>query len=213
MATSKSTQADLSANNYMIIFVLITLLVLGVTALGGKLLVTSILRDGKVVKAKSVAITNLNSDITNAPQLVDSYQALGDKAQVLTDALPSTPDFPSLIVALEAMGNGAGLTIKAISPTQVAAGGTATGSAGSGAVASSDPSVPPLPQAYDFTINFSGGYGALQKFLGEVEVSARPMRVTGVQVVGTGSSLSGELSVATDYQAAAQWPFGTETIK
>jgi hypothetical protein len=73
--------------------------------------------------------------------------------------------------------------------------------------------VAPAPQTYQLTINFAGTYAGLQKLFGEFQVSARPMRVTGVQLAGTGGSLSGEIDIQTYYQAAAQWPFGTETIK
>jgi hypothetical protein len=39
------------------------------------------------------------------------------------------------------------------------------------------------------------------------------MRVQGVQLSGTGGALSGEINLETFYQAAAQLPFGEETIK
>jgi Tfp pilus assembly protein PilO len=219
--SASSKQSQVMSKNYMIVFVLISLLVVGVTVLAGKALVTSIIRDNKVVSAKSAANRQLKADLVSAPELVDSFSALGNQAGLLADALPNTSDLPSLIVVLENMGNDSGLTLKSVAPTDtgvLSTPGSTVSSAtvampGAASTAASDPTVAPPPQPYEFSVNFSGTYGSLQKFLADIEVSARPMRVVGVQITGTGSSLSGEIEVETFYQATAVWPFGTETIK
>ncbi len=230
MATNKNTGTQLSGNNFVIVFVLVSLLVVGITGLVGRLLITSILRDSNVVKAKSAAVNQLSTDVSNAPKLVDAYLVLGKQGTVLSDALPVTPDLPSLIVALESMGNSAGVTVKSVTPTvnpdSVASGTTststsatstspATTSVSAGTPVSGTPGadMPPTPQTYQFAMDFTGTYTSLQKLLGEVELSARPMRVVGIQITGGGPSLSGVVNIETYYQAAAQWPFGTETIK
>jgi Tfp pilus assembly protein PilO len=200
---------NISNNNLMIILLLISLLVVGASALIVKTLFTSIVRDTKVVTAKSAADKQLKDDLDAAPKLVDSYATLGTQATVLADALPNGIDLPSLIVSVENMTADAGLKLKTVAPAQVAVDATGAG-AGS---TNTDASSAPAPQVYPFSVTFDGTYASLQKFLSDVETSARPMRVTGVQINGSGSALSGEIDMETYYQDKAQLPFSTETIK
>jgi Tfp pilus assembly protein PilO len=196
---------QLSSNNLIIIILLVTLLVVGVTALVGKSLVTTIIRDTKVVQKKSAAEKQLKKNVEAAPKLVSSYAQMQEKAGVLADALPNTPDFASLIVTLENMTNVAGLKLKSVTP--------AAGISAEGETAVGDSSVSPAPQPYKFGLVFSGTYVGLTKLLTEIETSARPMRVLDMQLTGGGSSLNGILDLETYYQAKAQLPFSTETVK
>ena len=189
----------------MIVMLLISLLAVGATVLIGKSLVTSIIRDNTVIKKKVAADKQLTSNLQAAPQLVESYGSLGDKAGLVADALPTRVDFPSLIVTLENMTNNSGLKLKSVAPT-VADAVEAVGAGG-------DPSTPPSPKTYKYAINFSGSYDGLTRFLGLVETSARPMRVVDLQITGSGSALTGQMDLETFYQDKAQLPFGTETVK
>ena len=200
----------LSSNNLIIIMLLITLLALGAAGLIGKALVTSIVRDTKVVTAKSAADKNLKTDLAAAPDLVSAYSNLNDKARIIADALPTEPDFPSLIVTLETMTTDAGLQLKTVTPA-VATDTTTTGTPTS--TPSTDASVPPQPQTYKFGVNFTGSYTSLYKFLSEIETSARPMRVVDIQMAGGGSSLTGQIDMETFYQDKAQLPFSEVTVK
>jgi hypothetical protein len=236
---SASNKAQLSNNNLVIIMVLITLLVVGATAIVTKALVTSIMRDTKVVAAKSKADKQLKDDLTAAPQLVQAFQGLGQTANTLADALPSTADLPGLLVLLENMSNDSGVSLKSVVPvaaatagaggaattstttapttasvgataSSLAASGTSSGTAASGSATGGAAAV---PQPYIFTLDFNGTYVGMLKLLGDLETSARPMRITGVQISGSGGALSGSVSVQTYFQGKAQWPFSTETIK
>jgi Tfp pilus assembly protein PilO len=115
VATTKTEK--LSGNNLMIVLLLVTFLVVGISALLARALTGSIVLDTKVVKAKTTANKNLTADLTAAPQLVQAYSALGPEAQTLSDALPNDSDFPGLIVTLENMSNAAGLKLKSVAPT------------------------------------------------------------------------------------------------
>lgn len=209
MATSGE---KLKGNNLYVVLMLVSLLVLGITALVAKSLIVTIVRDTKVVSAKSKAKSQLSADLTAAPQLVDAYSGLGSQAQVLSDALPSTADFPDLIVALQNMTTESGLQLKSVSPTDSTT-ATTTPVAPTATTSSSAGPVPPAPQSYAFTVTVGGSYTGVQKLLGAIENSARPMRVEGVQLSGSGTAISGEINLETFYQAKAQLPFGEETIK
>lgn len=202
---SKTNDQSLSTANLMIILVLITLILVGVSAFAAKNLFTTIRRDTKVLNAKNKADKQLQANIDAAPGLVSSFQSLGPQATILADALPNTSDLPSLIVALENMAGGTGLKLKTVAP-------------GLGSAISTTPPKPvdaftPAPKPYPYSITFDGSYVTLQRFLATLENSARPMRVVGMQVSGTGNALSGEIDVQTYYQEKASLPFGTEVIK
>jgi len=200
-------QEQMSGNNLIIVLTLITLLAVGVAGLAAKALIGSITLDNKVLKAKNLANTNLQSDVDAAPKLVDAYSALGNQAGEIADALPDTTDFPGLIVLLENMTNDAGLQLKSVSPT---VGATTDGTS---TTASGGASQTPQSQPFDYTLSFDGRYDTLLKMLDHLEKSARPMRITGLQVTGSGSALSGTITAETYYQDKAQLPFSTETIK
>lgn len=205
MAAIKTEQ--LSSNNLIIIVLLITLLVVGVSVLVGKSMVTTIVRDQKVLDKKNAAKEQLTKNIEAAPGLIESYGQLKEKGVVLADALPNNADFPSLIVTLENMARGAGLKLKSVTPSQVAATDEDGGAVAVGNV------LAPVAQPYKFGIAFSGGYAGLGKLLGELETSARPMRVLDIQLTGGGSALSGIMNVETYYQDKAELPFSKETVK
>jgi hypothetical protein len=198
---------NLSSTNLIIIMLLITLLAIGAAGIIGKALVGSIVRDTKVVSAKKTAENNLKHDLAQAPSLVSAYSGLNDKARTIADALPTTPDFPGLLVTLENMTAGAGLELRTVTPSADL--GTASGVT----APSGDASMPPTPQPYKFGLNFTGSYISLYKFLGEVENSARPMRVVDIQMAGGGNTLTGQIDIQTYYQDKAQLPFSEVTIK
>lgn len=205
-ATKTEKTEQLSGNNLVIIVLLITLLVVGVSVLVGKSLVTTIARDSKVDKKKVAAEKQLKADVEAAPNLVDAYKQLGDKTPVLADALPNTPDFPSLIVTLENMSHIAGMKLKTVTPAAVASDET-TGTT------ANDISVAPKPQPYKFTISVNGGYPGMNRLMSLIETSARPMRVLDIQLTGSGSALTGNIDLETFYQDKAQLPFSKETVK
>jgi len=216
MAANKQGQ-QLSNNNLIIVMVLITLLVLGVTAYVAKTLIADISLNATVIGLKSKADSQVKQDVTAAPNLVDSFNNLGASANVLSDALPGTADFPSLIVEMENIANDAGVSLKTVNPQ--AAGGIGTqaaapvASAAASTATSSSSVAAPIPQAFPFSIEVNGSYASMLKVFSDLEVSARPMRVTGVQLSGSGSSMSAQIYINTYYQSAATLPFGTEAVK
>jgi Tfp pilus assembly protein PilO len=211
VATSKTAakKQQLSANNFIIVMILVTLLVVGVAGLVSKSLIGAISHDGKVWSKKSTANKNLDTDITNAPQLIQSYKNLPAGAgTLLLHALPVTDDFAGLISLLELAGTENGVTISSVSPSAAtAAAPTSTPTASSSSLSGN------TPQSLDFTMEAKGSYANLNKFFGAIETSARPIRITTVGLAGTGSNLTATLTGTTYYESKAQLPFATEKVK
>ncbi len=207
--TAKGAVENMGSTNLMIVLILISLLVVGVTGLVAKTMVVTIIRDTKVIAAKTTANNTLKTDLEAAPQLVTSFESLGNVGATISSALPNTSDFPSLLVTMERLSLDAGVRLKSVDPAA-----STTGTiAGPSATASISGVTPPSPQTFPVTITFDGTYATLGKLLGNLELSARPMRVVGLQLSGNGSALTGSINVETYYQDKATLPFGKETIK
>jgi Tfp pilus assembly protein PilO len=195
---------QLSNNNLIIVMMLVTLLVLGVTGFAANLLVQSIGVDNKVVGAKAKAESQLKDDLKVAPNLVSAYDALGPEGAILDDALPTTADFPALIVLLENISTDAGMKLKNVTP------------ATTGLLAGVTPDAPgatPAVQTYPFVINVDGRFDSILTLLDHLEKSARPMKVTGLHFAGSGNALSGEIDIQTYFQPKSELPFSKEQIK
>jgi hypothetical protein len=199
-------QEKLKGNNLYIVLILVSVLVVGAAAIITKTLVGSIATNTKVITAKDAANNQLKSDLSAAPQLVDAYNSLGPQQTTISDALPIYSDLPDLLVTLQNMASNSGVSIKSVSPSNNGAVATPPAPAAAGAGSSA------APQPYGFSISYEGSYASILRLLGQMETSARPMRVVGIQMTGTGGDLTGNLDVDTFYQPAAQMPFSTEAI-
>jgi Tfp pilus assembly protein PilO len=205
MATSITKAGEkLSNNNLIIILVLVTMLVLGITGFAANLLVKSIGVDSKVVGAKAKAESQLKDDLKVAPNLVSAYDALGPEGAILDDAMPTTADFPALIVLLENVTTDAGMRLKNVTPAPT---GNLAG------VAPDAPGSTPTVKTYPFIINVDGRFDSIVTLLDHLEKSARPMKVTGLHFAGSGNALSGEIDITTYYQPKSELPFSKEQIK
>ncbi|MDB5179068.1 MAG: hypothetical protein JWN01_1011 [Patescibacteria group bacterium] len=214
MATSTKARQELSNNNYFIVILLITLLVLGVTGVGAKMLIGSIVRDGKVLTAKNKASTQLEKNLVAAPKLVENFKALGTMNALIADSLPTEPDFPGLIAMMENLSAESGITLKSIAPSSGAAVATTVPVAGGAApVAASTRGVAPTPQTSSFNAAFDGTFASFQRLIANLEASARPVKVTSLQLSGSGGSLAVQFEGTTYYQDKATVPFRMEAVK
>ncbi|HSX03068.1 MAG TPA: hypothetical protein VLI05_07235 [Candidatus Saccharimonadia bacterium] len=202
---ASSTKKPLSNNNYFVVLLLISLLVLGVAGFAAKTLVTNIIRDTKAVSAQSKANGQLDQDLQAAPQLVEAYQSLGTQKDLIAAALPNSADLPGFIALMENLSGSVGVNLKSVAPSL-----TAVAATGATAAASSAAST---PQPYNLTLTLEGNYNALQGLLKAIEQSARPIRVTAAQITGSANDLSIQLDITTYYQGQASLPFKKEVIK
>jgi Tfp pilus assembly protein PilO len=238
VAISTNPTKNMSNNNLIIIMLLVTLLVIGISAFIVNLLVRTIALDSKLVSKKLAAEKQLKENIVAAPNLIEAYRELGEERTLLEDALPTTADLPSLLVVLENMSKDATLALSGVAETApvvavaapapaaadtdaTASDATATGTdttggtaTTTGTAATTEPvSVTPKPETFAVAVTVKGSYAGLQTILDHIEKSARPMRLTGIQISGSPSQLDVTLSIETYYQKSSELPFGMETVK
>jgi hypothetical protein len=201
MATKKSSK--LSVMNYLLIMIGVSVLVVGASVVIGRGQVVDIVQQINIQNAKNKANNQLDADSKSAAQLITNYQNLDAPTKALiADSLPQTADQPGFLVILDSMAKQAGLTLRTYSPAQLFTSGLPA--------AGSDM---PAAQTMDVSLSLTGNYTALNKMLGLIEQSSRPIRVNGIQVSGSGGSLSIQLSVTTYFQDKASLPFKSEELK
>lgn len=216
MATRKQAEAALAGNNLIIALVVVSFIVVALTALAGKTLWARISLDQKVVTAKDQAASTLKQNVENAPLLVAAYGQLGELQRVVADALPNEKDSASILTTIENMAGQSGVTVRAVVPgagtlptatTTATATGTTTDSTGAATVGA------PVPQSTKFNVTVEGTFDSTVRFLKAIETSARPMKVTNMQISGN-KTLSSQLEITTYFQEkTSKLPIVTETIK
>jgi hypothetical protein len=208
---SNDPKTQLSNNNLIIIMILVSVLVIGVSGIAVNALWKSIQLDGKVITKKSVADKQVKADVAAAPNLIESYKALGPQGAILEDAMPTTVDYPSLLVTFENMSKDTGLVLKDVTPSSVLGANTTP------APASTSGSATPTPQSASYAVTLKGSgtnsYEALKSMLDHVEKSARPMTINGVTIAGSSSGISAVISLDTYYMDASALPFSMETVQ
>lgn len=206
MATNSISKAGakLNDNNYIIVILLISLVVLGITAIVGKSLVTTVIRDTKVMAKKDAADKQLEKNLVTSADLISNYKALGEK-KLIDTSLPTTRDFSGLIAMLEKMSGSAGITLKDVTPASVGAADLSVKAPQAAGEAT--------PKTLLFSATVIGSYASLTAFLDAAEHASRPIRVTAIQITGSGSQLNANISMTTYYQGKASIPFKLEEVK
>ncbi len=207
MATNSISKAGakLNDNNYIIVILLISLVVMGITAIVGKSLVTTVIRDTKVMAKKDAADKQLGKNLVTSVDLINNYRALNEKQKLIDTSLPNTRDFSGLIAMLEKMSGSAGITLKGVTPSVLGASAlSATAPTAAGAT---------VQKTLLFSVSVAGSYASLSAFLEAAEHASRPIRVTSIQIAGSGSQLTAEINMTTYYQDKASIPIKMEEVK
>jgi Tfp pilus assembly protein PilO len=199
---TKNILLKLSVKNYIIIMGVASVLAVAVAVLVGQGLVKSIIYQSKVQSAKSTANAQLDKNLVAAPTLVKNYKALADTGKLLAEALPTDGDVPGFVASLENIAGYSQAKLKAVSPSQNA-------SVSLGSVSADIPA----PQSVTVSASFGCDYISLLKLLDSLEKSARPIRVSSMQISGGGSDLAVQLELTTYYQPKSVLPLRTEVVK
>jgi Tfp pilus assembly protein PilO len=199
---------DIKANNYIAIVAVVTVLIVLLCGFFAKALVGSIILNGRLILYANQAKNDLDTKLKNIPILIGNYNSLGNKQQLIADALPSDADFPALVSSTQAMSSDAGVTLKSVSPDASGNSGAASTATGSSTAASSGQPVP-----YQFDVEIIGTYSQVVQFFHDVELSVRPMKVVSTQLSGDGTALQVSVAIQTYYQGAANTADQTETLK
>jgi len=179
--------------------------------------------NNKVIDSKKATLSQLKTNLEARDALVKSYDAFvdqdqniiggsasssggnnGNNAQIITDALPYTYDFPALANSLERMILADSLSI-----------GSITGTDDQVQQQSNTSSPDPQPVAIPFQVQVSGSYENIQKLIGDFQRSIRPFVIQKVTISGggAGGQLSASISAQTYYQPSKELTITKEVVK
>ena len=206
MATKVKTpqQKQLSTTSLILVMVLICVVVLGIGAYISYQVVGKLISGQKLASKQGQAASILSSNLQTAPVLVQNYQNLSPAVrQEITDALPTTPNVTGLIATLEHIAGVSGVQLQAFSPLAAtsATGASTTMTSLTGA----------LPVTGSLTV--SGSYANIVQFISNMQLSARPMQLSVLQLQGSSSAMTLTVSLTTYYQPAASLQLKTGVIK
>lgn len=188
--------------------VILTLIILGVTGLIGKSLVTTLLRDTTLIQKKNTANDQLKANLKAAPQLTEQYARLGNTRKLIADGLPTSEDHAALIAQMENMANVSGVNLRTIAKT-IAPIGTGPSSV---STRSLDPFAA-QPKTYLIAATVTGGFEGYKKFQQALENSVRPMRVTSTSITGSATDMTVGMEITTYYMDKATIPYKLEELK
>ncbi|MBI2263533.1 type 4a pilus biogenesis protein PilO [Candidatus Berkelbacteria bacterium] len=138
------------------------------------------------LKERSLELAVVQKEVENKKQKLETLTSLAGEIKSKSDllakvntALPSEPDYPSLLVMLESIASQSNVLLQSLQPGQ-AAGNEA-----------------PL----DITVQ--GNFSALKTFLSNLEQNSRPLLVKSINIVAdaTGDLLSATLRIGAAYNA------------
>lgn len=217
--TPIAAKKQLSTNNYIAAVVAGTLILVLVCGLIGKGLINSLIINTKLVAHKAQAKHDLDTKLANIPILLSNYDGLGNKKQLISDGMPTGPDFPQVISILQGVGSAAGVDVSSIDPSSSDTstnGGSATTSA---PAATGSGTAPPAgdsgnsPTPYTFQTTITGPYAQIVAFFKNLELSDRPMHVTATDIASQTGQLTINATIQTYYQGKADISDKTEQIK
>ncbi len=190
--------------NVVILAIVVSFVAVVALVLGGRGLINQITLKNRIIGKKIIAQQQLDKNIKAVKKLASQYDDLGQVKVTLADALPSTSDFPSLSGLMENIAKVSGISLKSVSSTVSSAApvsGVATSVSDTGL------------KVFNFNIEVSGSYGSLLVLFKNLELSARPMRITLVGVDGNSQGLDVKLAITTYFQAPASLTTKTEVVK
>lgn len=198
------SKKELSANNFAALVAVGVAVIIVIAGLALNFLIREIILNSKVALAKQAAVHDLDEKIANAPKLIEAYNQLGSRKDLIAHGLPNTADFPETVSIIESIAGASGVKTRSVSPRT-----TAVSSASAASAAATSGSAKPT----QFTLTVDGPYAKIMDFIKNLEKSARPMRVTSIDFKGSGASVSADLEMTTYYQDAVDVNDKTEVIK
>ncbi len=175
----------------------------------------------RLIGSKKQAVTQLKKNLTARDSLVTSYKAFaaspqnfiggtidgtgpqdGSNAKLVLDALPSKYDFPALATSLEKLASDQQVKIGSISGIDDEVAQSTKADAGQ-----------PVAVEMPFEMKVTGDYASVQRLVGAMEHSIRPITVDKLQITGDQKDLSLNITAKTYYQAEKTLTIGTTVIK
>lgn len=223
--SDKRLQVD-QATRTMVISVAIAVFIIFFCIFSAHSLSKVLAYQNRVISQQSLAVSNLNKDITASKLLDTSYTKFnntsgnnllgasstgtgpnqGDNAKLVLDALPSENDYPALVVDVENLFANQGVTINSINVSNTSTSSSTPTTAGpSIAVGGAQP----IPIGFSVT----GPLSNLESFINHVSSSILPIQFLTVSFTGQQSALTMNVTAQTYYQPAIAFKVTTETVK
>lgn len=197
------------ANAQMVIIVAVAAAVTVFCLVASRAVLTQNIYRSKVVKEKTVAHKQLQTNIKTFNELRDTYQSFDDNPQniigrssaeagdntgsnskIILNSLPSTYDFPALTSSLEKVLKDGSLKVHGIE-------GTDDQIAQQANVSSATPVAVPIP--FSFSIE-EADYTSVQKLIAKLQSSVRPIVVDSIKLDGPANKMQLNMSAHTFYQ-------------
>ena len=206
MATNKAQKSATVAkkeehlNLYITGVICASVVAVIITLIVGNFLVREISLNTKVIQKKMVAKQALEEKVEAAPKLIENYEKLGPQKELIANALPNTADFPQIVAIAESMAVFSGVSLKGAAPELALTAATTPTGAEASQAAQEDPT---KPSPYNFSVTIEGSYPRVLAFLSNIEISARPMKVSSVTFTGNGGTVGADIEITTFYQPKA----------
>lgn len=209
------------ANTTMVVATAIAAFVVAFTLVAGRALLNKQAFQSHVIKEKTKAVKQLQTNVDAAKTLTGSYEAFvstpsnvlggnpkgtgdkdGDNAKIVLDALPSQYDFPALASSLEKILGQSNFKVGSISGTD-----DEVNQQGNKASAS------PQPVEIPFTFSVTTDLKGTKDLLSILERSIRPINVSSLTISGDNNNLTVNVSASTFYQPGKNVTIETKDIK
>lgn len=205
----KHIQID-KANRTVILTVAVSAVIVVFGIFVGRAMLMRQKHQSRVIAAKELAVKQLKENIEAKNQIVDAYRQFtttsvnilsgstsptaqgakdGDNARIILDALPSKYDFPALATSIENLLVSNGFTITSLSGTD-------------DEVNQAIVEAQPNPEVTEIPFNLSVSdtdYLGMQKLVGLLEASIRPLKVQSMTLSGSSKAMKIEMQLSTYY--------------
>jgi len=209
------------ANSTIVIATTVAAFVFVFTLVAGKSLLGQMGYQNRVIDAKKIALSRLQTDLAARDKLQQSYKDFvaknpnviggnpagagvqdGDNAELILDALPSRYDFPGLTTSLERLVTGQNLKIISISGVDEEA---------TQGPKSASPNPAPVPMPFQIQVN--GSYESVQNLVDVFQRSIRPFQIQTLELTGDPSSMIARIQAQTFYQPEKDLKITTKVVK
>jgi len=209
------------ANTRIVVYVSVAAFIVVFSLVATKTLVSQAAYQNRVISHKRTAVNQLKTDISAVDSLKTSYSAFtgtaqnviggnssgngaqdGDNAKIVLDALPSAYDFPGLATSLDSLLGSQGVKITSIA-----------GSDDEVAQSANQLSASPQPVPIPFSVAIGGDYAGIQRVISAFERSIRPIQVQTIDISGTSSTLTMNVTAQTYYQPAKSLNIDKTVVK
>lgn len=160
--------------------------------------------NNRVINAKQTARKQIEENTSSIDQLSGQFPELQNRAtnnsKTILHALPPTYDYAALVTSMEYLANQAGVQL-------------ASGIGQDESAAAIKEQNTSAPQEITLTLNVSGNYEAVVRYINSLEQSIRPILVTTVDFSGANTDLQATIQAKTFYQPARTLEVSKEVIQ